>query len=135
MADMSTYLSDVTADYTTVELNIAPQQIMVEEGQKQQYVHEYDDGDLDVITTAGSFFAVTIQWDWISDLDALAVMAFYDDANKGNGMNRSFYWHHPVDGNIYTVRFGSDIIPTDEVAKTGAKVIPPIVLRVEGNKP
>lgn len=135
MADMSTYLSDVAADYTTAELSISPQNIMIEAGQKRQYIHEYDDGDLDVITTSNSYFTVTIQWDWISDPDASAVEAFYSDAIKGDGTVRSFYWHHPVDGNVYTVKFGSDITPTDEVDKVGAKVIPPIVLLVIGNKP
>jgi len=135
MPDMSTYLSDVTADYTAVELSISPQNIMVEEGQKRQYVHEYDDGDLYVVTTSNSYFTVTIQWDWISDADAAIVLAFFHDATKADGMARSFYWHHPVDGNIYTVKFGSDLTLTDEVSKIGAKVIPAITLRVEGNKP
>lgn len=135
MADMSTYLSSVAADYTTTELSISPQNMMIEEGQKRQYVHEYDDGDLDVVTTSDSFFTVTIQWDWVSDSDEQIIRAFYEDDTKGDGTSRSFYWHHPVDGNIYTVKFGSDITSTDEVDKVGAKTIPPIVLRVIGNKP
>jgi len=135
MADMSTYLSDVTADYTTTELSISPQNVMVEEGRKQQYIHEYDDGTLDVITTSDSFFLITIQWDWVTDSDADIIVDFFEDDVKGYGTSRTFYWHHPVDGNVYTVRFASDIVPTDEVEKVGAKVIPPIVLRVEGNKP
>jgi hypothetical protein len=132
---MASYLSDVTADYTSTELDIPSHRVLVEEGEKRQYLHEYDDGDLDVVTASDSMFKVTLQWDWVSDTDAAIIMDFYENETKGAGTRRSFYWQHPVDGNTYTVKFSSDISWQDVVDFVNAKVIPSVTLKVLGNKP
>jgi hypothetical protein len=131
---MASYLSTKTAEYTTTELTISPQKVMVEEGQKRQYIHEYDDGDIDVVTASDSYFYITIEWTWLSDTDAATLLSFYDDIDKADGTENSFYWLHPVDGNTYVARFLTDLI---EVATTDfetGKEIPPIRLLIEGVK-
>ena len=134
MADMSTYLDTKTADYTATELTIAPHNMLTEEGQKRQYFHEYDGGDLEVITTSDSFFTVGIQWDWLSYDDADLILDFYHDAAKANAKQNTFYWLHPIDDNTYVVRFATDLSQVDNVEKPTAKEIPQITLRVEGVK-
>jgi len=134
MVDMSTYLSPKAADYTTTELEIVSQNVLVEEGQKRQYFHEFDSGDIEVVTTSDSFFSVTIQWDWIDYTDAETILDFYHDVNKANARQRTFHWWHPLDGNTYVARFATDLTQTDNVKKPGAKEIPQITLRIEGVK-
>lgn len=134
MADMSTYLSTKVADYIAEELTISPQNVMIEEGQKRQYYHEYDDGELEVVTTADSFFTVKIEWTWMSNADAATILDFYHDPLKCNGKTKSFYWLHPVDGNTYVARFATDLTQIDTVEKPNAKEIPPLTLRIEGVK-
>lgn len=134
MANMSTYLSIKTADYITTELDIEPDGAMTEEGQKRQYFHEYDSGDIEVVTTSNSFFFVTLSWELLSFDDADKIVDFYRDTNKANGRKRSFYWHHPIDGNVYVVRFASDITQEDAAQKHNRREIKSITLLVEGVK-
>jgi hypothetical protein len=134
MADMSTYLDTKVADYITTELTITPHNMLVEEGQKRQYFHEYDSGDMEVVTTSGSFFTVKIQWDWLSYTDAATILDFFHDSAKANARENTFYWLNPIDSNTYVVRFGTDLSLVDDVSKPSAKVIPQITLLVEGVK-
>lgn len=134
MADMSSYLSTKVADYITTELSITPQVELIEEGKKQQYQHEYDSGDIEIVTTSGTFFIVTLQWNYLSISDAETILDFYHDTNKANGKKRSFYWQHPLDGNTYVARFGSDLTQIDNVKKPNAKEISTVTLRIEGVK-
>jgi len=135
MTDMSTYLDNVTADYTATELTIAPQKELREMGQKVQVIHKNDDGTMDVVTLAGSYFDVTFEWSWLSDSDAEILEAFWDDATKGDAKAQTFYWYHPGDENTYTAQFLSDLTLVDEYRKIGAKEVPPVTLRIVGNKP
>ena len=132
MANMATYLNTMVADYTATELNITPQNALVEEGQKTQYQHEFDSGDLEVITTSNSYFTVSIQWEWLSYTDAATILDFYHD--KVNGKEDSFYWPHPFDGNTYVVRFASNLTQIDNVKKPSVTEISEVVLRIEGVK-
>jgi hypothetical protein len=131
---MASYLSVKTAEYTATELTISPQKVMVEEGQKRQYIHEYDDGDIDVVTASDSYFYVTIEWTWLSTSDAATLLSFYDDIDKADGTENSFYWLHPVDGNTYVARFITDLVQVDKVEKPSWKEFPPIKLLIEGVK-
>jgi len=135
MADMSTYLSDVTADYTTIELSVSPHSILVEQGKKNQIVYEFDDGSVQIATLSDSYFTVTLQWDWLDDTDKNTILDMYHSSTKAKGMENTFYWQHPRDGNTYTVRFLSVMNLQHDVRKPGAFVIPTVTLRVEGNKP
>lgn len=135
MADMSTYLSAVAADYTATELTLAPHKIMKEKGQKAQHIHHNDDGSIEVVTRSGSYFDITIQWGWLSDPDADALKAFWEDDLKSNGFGRSFYWYHPADENTYTARFMADLTLVYEAEKAVGQSVPPLQLRIEGNKP
>ena len=131
MADMSTYLSTKTAEYTTTELSITPQVEMAEEAIIPQVQYEFDNGGLDVVTLAGVYFKVTIQWDYLSDTDGATILDFYHD--KTEGMKKSFYWQHPLDGNTYVARFSTPLTIRD-VARLLAKDLPPIQLIIEGVK-
>ena len=134
MVDMASYLAVKTADYTTTELSVTPHSVLTEEGVKNQVLHEFDDGSVDVVTLSGSYFTVTLQWDWLNVTDKSTILDMYHSASKGNGMARTFYWHHPLENNIYVVRFMSPPNVDIEANKVGAFAIPSVTLRVEGKK-
>lgn len=135
MVDMSTYLSAVTADYTATEMTLTPQNTMTEEGQKTQHYHEFDDGEIEVITASGSWFHLTMMWDYMVNADAATLLDFWHDALKANGLKRSFYLTHPVDGNSYTAKFLTPITFTEVVQFTNGKQVPNIKFNILGNKP
>ena len=133
MVDMSVYLETKVADYTATTLSISPHDMLVEEGQKRQYFHEFDSGDLDVVTTSGSFFTVQLQWDFLNNADAAAILDLYHNTAKANGKKKTFYWLHPVDGNTYVVRFNSDLSQI-ETADRLSKSTEQITFKIEGVK-
>jgi hypothetical protein len=131
MADMSTYLPTKTAEYTTTELTLIPQVKLTEEPVIPQAYHEFDNGDLEVVSLADVYFKVTIQWDYLSDIDGATLLDFYHD--KTEGMKKSFYWQHPLDSNTYVARFLAPLTIQD-VGKKVAKDTPIITLGIEGVK-
>jgi hypothetical protein len=135
MSDMSTYLSDVTADYTTTSLSVTPQAVMEEAGDFNQIVRKMDDGSNVVTTLSGSLFTVTLQWIYLSSTDAETILDFYHTAAKAKGRERSFYWLHPIDGNYYTVRFLGPLQRVYKANMPGGTEISEIQLEVKGNKP
>lgn len=135
MSDMSTYLSDVAADYTTTSLAVTPQNVMPEEGDFNQVVRKMDDGSHVVTTLSGSIFTVTLQWTYLSSTDAQTILDFYHDTAKAKGRERTFYWLHPVDGNYYTVRFLGPLRRVYKSNMPNGTEISEMQLEVVGNKP
>ena len=134
--EMYDYLSAATADYTTAELQVNPQEALTDFGEKEQYTHKFSDGQRGIVTMSDtSRFIVTLQWNNISTADAGTIMDFWHDNNKAQGMARSFYWHHPRDGHIYTVKFSSPLSTIHLASLTGRAVVSQIQLDVLGNKP
>lgn len=134
MVDMASYLAVKTADYTTTELSVTPHSVLTEEGIKNQILHEFDDGSVDVVTLSDSYFTVTLQWDWLNSTDKNTILDMFHSASKANGMAKTFYWHHPLETNIYVARFMSAPKINNESDKPGAFVIPEVTLRIEGKK-
>jgi len=135
--EMYDYLSDVTADYTTTELSVAPQRILVEQGSMgSQVVHEADDASEQVITfSSDNIFFVTLQWDAITEADAGTIFDFFHDTSKAKGKARSFYWQHPKDGHTYTVKFKSTLNRSYASNMPNHQAIEQVTLKVLGNKP
>lgn len=110
---MYRYLSIVAADTDDVgltPLNVTPQKVMTEEGNKTQIIHTADDGSEERISlSSNSIFYVTLQWDTILNATAAIISDYYHDVLKGNGKVRSFPWIHPTDSRIYVVRFDSSL--------------------------
>jgi hypothetical protein len=109
---------------------------MTEAADRNQIVHEADDGSLSVVSLSDKvIFTTTLQWSVIEISEAETIMDFWADATKGDGRARTFYWQHPVDGNTYTVRF---LEPLRRVYKSqipNYREISQTKLRVEGVKP
>lgn len=132
MADMSTFLSTKVADYTLTEMTLAPQQIMEEKGDMVQHLHQYDDGDFDVVTTSGSSFRLTMKWDYMTFSDASTLLDFWH--NKTNGREKTFYFVHPTDGNTYVARFFTHITFLLNSKIPLGKQVSDIVLHISGVK-
>lgn len=130
------FTGTLAADYTTTDLTVKPQRVLVERLSMKQKTFESDDGSV-VVSNRSSrpIFTVTLQWTLgISEADAGTIYDFWADSSKGNGMERTFYWDHPTDGHDYTVRFFSDLSRT-LTAGYDIHKISQIKLRVEGVKP
>lgn len=134
MVDMANYLDVKVADYTTVELSVTPDNVMTEEGKKNQIIHEFDDGTVNVVTLSDSYFTVTLQWGLISSSDKDSILDMFHSETKANGMARTFYWQHPIDGHTYVVRFMSELNISVEEEKVNVYTISTTKLRVEGKK-
>lgn len=131
---MYNYLTDKTADYTGAALSIPSTTILPQTSLKTQITTGYDDGKMTVVdVSSASFFDIELQWSYISSTNYDTLMSFYHDSNKGDGMRRTFYWVHPVDGHEYTVRFMGPLQMS--CAPGGMTSVAAISLRVEGNKP
>ena len=131
------YVSDLAADYTTIELAVTPQNIMTEVSDKKQVVHEYDDGAMDVITFSDtSYFNLTLMWTAISESDAGTIFDLYNSTSKANARENTFYFQHP-DTHTYTVRFLGPLTRkyTTNLMPGGYRAIDTVTLRVEGRKP
>ena len=103
-------LPTITADYTAETLNISPQNVMKVPGKKSQVVHEIDDNSIAVISESDdSFFEVALQWDHITESEHANIMDFWHNTSKANGMENTFKWDHPLDGETYVVRFLTDL--------------------------
>lgn len=105
------YVSTVVPDYSTTALSVNPQKVLVEDVEKNQEVHGFDDGSERVINYDDDFvFHVSLQWGTgISEADAGTILDFFADTSKGNGFARSFKWDHPEDGHTYVVKFRSKL--------------------------
>jgi uncharacterized protein YeaO (DUF488 family) len=137
-AEMYDYLSTVTPDYTATTLNINPQGTVVEKLEKNQSVHDFDDGSDRVINLDDDcIFMVNIGWPTgISKSNAGIIFDFYADTAKANAKARSFYWVHPEDGHTYVVKFRSELSRNWAAGKSfaGYLEIPMITLKVIGRK-
>lgn len=130
---MYNYLSNKTADYAQT-LNISPQVVLPEVGDKTQWVHPMYDGSVVVVSGSDqSYFTVEMQWGNISSTDATTLMDWWHNTSKANGRENTFYWTHPVTARSYTVRF---LDPLGKTYRPGAFIaVDTLTLRIEGNKP
>jgi len=102
---MIDYLSSGTADYVYL-LDIDPQNEMVETGDKTQIIHTFDDGSVRVASKGNqSYFDIEYSLSVLTEVQAETILDLWHDENKANGMERTFYWVHPIDGDNYVVRF------------------------------
>lgn len=137
MADkeMYDYLSTVTPTYTTTTLSISPQGELRYAGRFPQNTHITDDGVPHTISKGSvPYFDVFIRWDILTSSDAGTVMDFYLDANKAKGMEKSFYWDHPVDGHTYVAMFMTDFSGIYKAGWGTKQAIPELQLRIIGKK-
>lgn len=134
--EMYDYLSEVTADYTTIELELSSTARLPETVEKEQYLHKFSDGQRGIVTMSStSHFQVAVQFDNLLPSDEGLIKDMYIDENKANGLARSFYWHHPSDGHVYTVKFLGPLTSEREFRAYGMISVKQIQLDVLGVKP
>lgn len=129
--EMYDYLSVVTPEYDAT-LNITPQEVLIENHSWKQIIQETDDRTEQVLTIAGPFFDILLQWDVISDSDAGTIVDFYNDSAKGKGFARSFKWDHPTDEHTYVVKFRSELQKRYVARKVNYREITQLKLKVIG---
>ena len=131
---MYRYLTDKVADYTTTTLSVNSTVGLPQTGDKEQEIHDMDDGSVVVIGISSSnFFTIPVQWTGITALNHDILIDMWHNELKGAGRRRTFYWAHPFDSHIYTVRFMTPL--TSSYDEVGNLSVSPVTLRVEGNKP
>lgn len=125
------YVSTVSPDYN-VALGVSPQEVLTELVDKNQIVHEFDDGTDRVVALDDTpIFHVRVRWSLgISKSDSGTILDFYADTNKANGMARTFKWDH-IDGHTYVVRFRSPLDREWFESSTHHR-IPEVLLKVVG---
>ena len=102
------FTTDLTAEYTTAELTVDPQDVMFISGEKDIKINKgYGRAEERVILSSDSRFWVKLQWRVLSAADHSTLFDFYHDSAKGCGIARTFYWVPPTqyDSHTYTVRF------------------------------
>jgi len=128
------YLEAKTADYTDTVFSVPSAIILPQSGHKTQVIHPLDDGSVSVVGISdNSFFDVPLQWNHISQANHTILIDFWHNPLKGDGYRRTFYWAHPIDDKIYTVRFMSDL--TTPYNPGNYLSVNQVLLRVEGTKP
>lgn len=115
--DMHLYLQTASPD-NNVLLNITPQDVFSERGNRHQIIHIMDDGSEERIDLSTKLvFYITLMWENLSRTEASEIFNFWCDEYKGNGITKTFKWTHPIDGHTYVVRFDSDIERSLKVAE------------------
>jgi hypothetical protein len=129
--ELKDYLSATTADYSTTQFDVTPQEVMTEEGEFRQKTVEFDDVSVGVLTKSTTpIFLFSLRWPLLTEADANTIYDFYFDTAKAKGKARTFEFPHPTDGNTYIVRFWSSISRETRYIRS----INEIKLRVEGYK-
>jgi hypothetical protein len=129
--ELKDYLSVTTADYSTTQFDVTPQEVMTEEGEFRQKTVEFDDVSVGVLTKSTTpIFLFSLRWPVLTEVDANTIYDFYFDTAKAKGRARTFEFPHPTDGNTYIVRFWSTMSRETRYLRS----ISEIKLRVEGYK-
>lgn len=98
------YLSTITSDYDYT-LTLKAQDVIQEDGYKNQTIHLADDNSEERITlSTGSIFYVVLPYTLLSESDSGTIFDLYHDPAKANGMGRTFKFAS-YDGHTYVVRF------------------------------
>lgn len=135
---MADFLSSETADYTTTELQLESHIELLEVPQKHQIIHRSDGGTVKVVSIVDDpWYIVTLQWVRLLNADAETLLDLWNDPLKVNGMENTFYWHHPhpSDSNIYTARFMTDMNKILYGGITARQGIGQMQLMITGTKP
>ncbi|MFB5622444.1 MAG: hypothetical protein ACE5RH_00445 [Nitrosarchaeum sp.] len=133
--EMYDYLSSYTVDFSSSALNLSPQEVITEEGSKNQEIKYADDGSEERISFSNdSIFYATLRWNNERSTDIGTVLDYYHSTGKGNGAARTFKWNNISDGHTYVVRFDGNINRTIRPApySFGLQALPSVRLRVLG---
>ena len=132
---MIDFLTQVTADYNYT-LEIPAQDVMPIRHSKRQIVHTYDDGSVDVAAISdATFYVAEIKFDVLTDEQAEIILDLWDDPEKANGSERTFYWENPKDYMVYVVRIMNEDLTELIQHRLGEyTAIDSIILRIEGHK-
>lgn len=110
MADIYDYLSNATPDYD-VFLNVAPQEVLPEDMDKNQEIHHFDDGSHRTIALDDTPIPLLrLRWmKGITSANAGNIVDMFLSNSKANAHARSFPWRHPMDLYGYVAKFDSPL--------------------------
>lgn len=137
MADkeMYDYLSSATVNFTSSALQLSPQEVIQEDGSKNQMIKYSDDGSREVISYSNnSIFYITMRWNNERSSDIGTVMDYYHSTAKANGVSRTFKWYNVSDGHTYCVAFDGPLSRTIRPApySGGLHALPTVRLKILG---
>lgn len=132
--EMWDFLSQVSAD-STMDIGDstfpAGQQILPENGVKNQVVHLADDNSETVVSLSNdSIFHVDLIYPALTENESGELFNSWHSTGLANGVSRTFRYTHPTDGHAYTVRYSGDITRTIRVGNIYG--VPSLQLRVLG---
>lgn len=107
--EMYDYVSTIAADYDYT-LSIAPHRQLIELGEKNIKIKEYDDdSETRIIRSSTTVFFVTLEWTYLSESNAGLIFSLYHDSAKACGTAKSFKWTNYSEPSArrhtYVVRF------------------------------
>lgn len=130
--EMYDFLGTDTPDYAGT-LNVIPQEILIEEGIKNQEVHHFDDGSERRISHDDtSVFHVRMRWGAITTANAGNIISLFHDAAKANGIINTFPWDHPAEAHSYVIRFDSKLPRTFVAGRPTHHTITEVRFKVTG---
>ncbi len=131
---MKDYLSADTADYNYTFV-VPPSNIMVESGDKNQIIHEFDDGSISVVSkSTDSYFNVELEFALLTQVNAQTIIDLWHKTTYANGRERTFYWPHPIELDTYVVRFMDIIKRTSRTHQGIFTDVSGVIFRVEAFK-
>jgi len=111
--EMYDYLSTIAADYDYT-LSIAPHRQLVELGEKNIKIKEYDDeSETRIIRSTQTVFYVTLEWTYLSESNAGIIFDLYHNSSKACGTAKTFKWTNSAEPSArqhtYVVRFAGPL--------------------------
>jgi len=104
------YLPIIAPDYTGLILSTKPHNTMEIVGKKSQVAYVLKDGSHKVQEISNqSYFNVSLQWEFLSQIEYDEVSDLWHNPSKANGFERTFKWLNPSDQATYVVRFMSEL--------------------------
>jgi len=98
------YLGAAVADYGTIELSIAPHEVMTYMSNREQQIIPLDDGEIRIDLDDDYVFYVDVQWKAITYANATIILDILLLEARGNGITRTVEWNHPTDTYKYVIR-------------------------------
>lgn len=107
------------------------QQVIPEDGVKNQIIHLADDNSETVVSLSNeSVFHLSLQYGALNESESGELLYAWHSSDLADGISNTFRYTHPTDGHTYTVRFSDSMIRERRVGNIFG--VPSMSLRILG---